>query len=105
MASSKQLFANSEMIRDCAQQIREIAGQMKNNLEDVASKIKSTENTFIAESADEMRDKFEALKPELEKYEAYLVKVANYLEQNIADPVEIVERVASQNVAAIKKPQ
>ena len=47
----------------------------------------------------------EKIKAELEKYEAYLLKVANYLEQNVAEPMEIVEQVAIQNVAAIKKPQ
>lgn len=105
MANTQQLFVNPEMIRALAQQIRQISGQIKQNINDVALKIKSTENIYIANSATEMRDKFEALKPELEKYEAYLLKVANYLEQNIADPLEIVERVASQNVASIQKPQ
>ena len=105
MPNPQQLYVNSDMIRALAQQIRQISGQMKNNINDVALKIKSTESIYVAESATEMRDKFDALKPELEKYEAYLLKVANYLEQNVAEPMEIVEQVAIQNVAAIKKPQ
>ncbi len=105
MPNNQQLFANPDMIRALAQQIRTLSGQIKQNINDVALKIKSTESIYVANSATEMRDKFEALKPELEKYEAYLLKVANYLEQNIADPLEIVERVASQNVASIQKPQ
>ncbi|MBP0970652.1 MAG: hypothetical protein J5753_01300 [Oscillospiraceae bacterium] len=105
MPNNQQLFANPDMIRALAQQIRTLSGQIKQNINDVALKIKSTESIYVANSATEMRDKFEALKPELEKYEAYLLKVANYLEQNIADPLEIVERVASQNVASISKPQ
>lgn len=52
-----------------------------------------------------MRDKFNELKPELEKFDSYLRKIANYLNQNVAEPTEVTDQVASQNVANIKKPQ
>lgn len=52
-----------------------------------------------------MRDRYEELKPELEKFYSYLRKVAAYLKQNVAEPAEVLDRVAQQNVANIKKPQ
>ena len=51
-----------------------------------------------------MRDKFTELKPQFEKFTAYVKKVATYLIQNVAEPAEVTDQVASQNVANIKKP-
>ena len=104
MPRSRELFVNPEMIRSHAAQIRQISGMIKDNLSQVSAKIKSTESIYVAESATEMREKFDTLKPELDKFESYLLKVANYLEQNVAEPAEIVDRVAAQNVASIRKP-
>jgi energy-converting hydrogenase Eha subunit F len=53
----------------------------------------------------EMRDKFANLEPELGKFTAYLRKVAAYLTQNVADTAEVVDQIAAQNVASIRKPQ
>ena len=78
---------------------------MKDTLDNLVIKMESTEATYQAQSATDMRDKFNELKPELEKFTAYLRKVSAYLIQNVAEPAEVVDQVASQNVASIKKPR
>lgn len=104
MAAS-QIFVNPEEIRNCANNIEGISGRMKDTLADLNTKILSTESIYQAQSATDMREKFEQLRPELEKFDSYLTKIANYLKQNVAEPTEVTDNVASQNVANIRKPQ
>ncbi len=101
MADSRELFVNPNEIRNCSNQINSIADQMKDTLDNLVIKMESTEATYQAQSATDMRDKFNELKPELEKFTAYLRKVSAYLIQNVAEPAEVVDQVASQNVASI----
>lgn len=98
------IFVNPEQIRNCSSKVNGIAGEMESTLADLVAKMASTENIYQAQSATDMRDKFEQLRPELEKFTAYLKKVSTYLVQNVAEPAEITDQVASQNVATIKKP-
>lgn len=100
-----ELFVNPEEIRVCAGKLRQYAEQMNNTLGNFRVKMRSTEDFYEAESAFEMREKFTSLEPELEKFTAYIRKVAAYLEQNVADPAEVVDQVASHNVANIRKPR
>lgn len=78
---------------------------IKDTLDTLVAKMESTQSTYQAQSATEMRDRFNELKPELEKFDSYLRKIATYLTQNVADPADVTDQVASQNVANIKKPQ
>lgn len=103
--ANREMFVNPEGIRSCADSLRQYADQMNCTLDDFRSKIRSTEAIFESDSADAMREKFRTMEPELEKFTAYVRKVAAYLNQNVADPAEVVDQVASQNVASIKKPQ
>ncbi len=104
MANSE-LFVNPEEIRVCANRLKQYAEEMDGTLQDFRTKIKSTEEFYEANSAMEMRDKFANLEPELGKFTAYLRKVAAYLTQNVADTAEVVDQIAAQNVASIRKPQ
>ncbi len=103
MASS-QIFVNPAEIRNCSSKIIGYANDIKAALDDVTVKMQSTEAIYQAQSATDMRDKYNTLKPELEKFDSYLRKVATYLTQNVAEPAEVTDQVASQNVANIKKP-
>lgn len=98
------IFVSPEEIRNCSNKINGIANDMEATLSDLASKIASTESIYQAQSATDMRDRFNELKPNLEKFTAYLKKVSTYLVQNVADPADVTDRVASQNVASIRKP-
>ena len=104
MAASKELFVNPEALRDASNRITNIANQMKDTLDTLVVKIDGTEATYQAQSATEMRERFQELKPQFEKFTAYLRKVSAYLIQNVAEPAEVVDQVAAQNVASIKKP-
>ena len=104
MANSE-MFVNPEEIRVCANRLKQYAEDMNNTLEDFRRKEKSTEEIYECNSATDMRDKFATLEPELEKFTAYLRKVAAYLTQNVAEPAEVVDQIAAQNVASIRKPQ
>jgi uncharacterized protein YukE len=104
MAASKELFVNPEAIKSCSNQITGISEKMKDTLDNIVVKMASTEQYYQAQSATEMRDKFNELKPEFEKFTNYLKKVAAYLIQNVAEPAEVVDQTAVQNVASIKKP-
>lgn len=104
MASSA-IFVNPDEIRGCADRLTTVADQIKGTLDDLVIKIASTETNYQAQSATDMRDKFNELKPELEKFDSYLRKISTYLKQNVAEPAEVTDQVASQNVANIKKPQ
>ena len=103
--ANKEIFVNPAEIRNCSTKLSGFADQMKDTLDDLVVKIESTEAIYQAQSATDMRDKFNQLKPELEKFTAYIRKVANYLTQNVAEPAEVTDQVASQNVASIRKPQ
>lgn len=104
MAANKELFVNPQEIKNCSNQINSISAQMKETLDDLVVKMASTEQYYQAQSATEMREKFNELKPEFEKFTNYLKKVATYLVQNVAEPAEVVDQMAVQNVASIKKP-
>ena len=105
MANARELLVNPAEIRNCSNQINTYANEMKDTLDNIAVKIDSTEAYYQAQSATEMRDKFNELKPEFEKFTGYLRKVAAYLTQNVAEPAEVVDQIAVQNVASIKKPR
>ena len=102
---SSEIFVNPEGIRDCANQLEMKASEIENTLGQLTTKIGSTQSIFESNSATDMRDRYEELKPELDKFYSYLRKVAAYLKQNVAEPAEVLDRVAQQNVANIKKPQ
>jgi len=104
MAASE-IFVNPAEIRNCSNRLVTTADQIKGTLDDLVIKMESTEATYQAQSATDMRDKFNELKPEFEKFDSYLRKIATYLTQNVAEPTEVTDQVASQNVASIKKPQ
>ena len=104
MANSKELFVNPELIRNCAEKIKDYAARIKNTLEDLVVKMQSTEATYQAQSATEMGDKFNELKSILDNYYEYLINIANFLTQNVAEPAEVVDQIAVQNVASIHKP-
>lgn len=102
--ANKEIFVNPAEIRNCSNKLNGYADSMKDTLDNLVIKMQSTEATYQAQSAVDMRDKFNELKPELDKFTAYIRKVAAYLTQNVADPTEVTDQVASQNVANIKKP-
>lgn len=102
--ANKEIFVNPTEIRNCSNKLNGYADEMKDTLDNLIIKMDATESTYQAQSAIDMRDKFNELRPELEKFTAYLRKVAAYLTQNVADPAEVTDQVASQNVASIKKP-
>lgn len=104
MASSE-IFVNPGEIRNCSSKLTNTANQIKSTMDDLVIKIASTETNYQAQSASDMRDKFNELRPELERFDSYLRKIATYLTQNVAEPAEVTDQVASQNVASIKKPQ
>lgn len=103
--ANKEIFVNPAEIRNCSSKLNGFADQMEGTFNELIIKIEGTESTYQAQSATDMRDKFNQLKPELEKFTAYIRKVANYLTQNVAEPAEVTDQVASQNVASIRKPQ
>ena len=103
--ANRELFVNPEGIRICAGRLKQYAEEMNMTLDDFRIKVRSTEEFFQSNSAMEMREKFAGLEGELEKFTSYLRKVSAYLTQNVADPADVVDQVASQNVASIKKPQ
>lgn len=103
--ANKEIFVNPAEIKNCANKLNGFADNMKETLDNLVIKIQSTESIYQAQSATDMRDKFNELKPELEKFTAYIRKVAAYLTQNVADPAEVTDQVAAQNVASIKKPR
>lgn len=98
------IFVSPEEIRNCSNKINGIANDMEATLNDLVIKMASTEAIYQAQSATDMREKFDTLKPQLEKFTAYLKKVSTYLVQNVAEPADVTDRVASQNVASIRKP-
>lgn len=102
---ASEIFVNPQEIRNCVVKINSYADNMEDQLNDLIAKIESTASTYQADSANDMRDKFNELKPEITKFTAYLRKVANYLNQNVAEPAEITDAVAQQNVASIHRPQ
>lgn len=103
--ANRELFVDPESIRVCADRLKQYAEEMNNTLDDFRRKVKGTEEFYESNSAIDMRDKFTTLEPELEKFTAYIRKVAAYLTQNVADPAEVVDQIAAQNVATIRKPQ
>lgn len=102
--TNTELFINPEAVRTLAHQFETIATRMNTTLNSVATEIQNTEATYQAQSATDMRDKFNEVKSKIEVFVNYLNKVAAYLVQNVADPADVVDQVASNNVAAIKKP-
>ena len=67
MASSE-IFVNPEGIRGCANQLESKASDIENTLGQLTAKMGSTQAIFESNSATDMRDRFEELKPELEKF-------------------------------------
>lgn len=102
--ANKELFINPEAVRSLAESFNNIATRISETLNSVSSEVQNTESLYQAQSATDMRDKFNEIKSVIDKYAAYLRKVATYLTQNVADPADVVDSIASQNVAAIKKP-
>ena len=102
--ANKELFVNPQEIKLCAEKLKLYAEEMNITMNDFRRKIKSTESIYMAKSAMEMRDKFAGMEAELEKFTAYIRKVSAYLNQNVAEPAEVVEQIATQKVANIKKP-
>lgn len=103
--ATQELFINPEAVRALAQQFQTISSRMNTTLNNISTEIDNTENTFQSQAATDMRDKFIEVKNSIETFVNYLNKVATYLVQNVADPADVVDQVASSNVAAIKKPQ
>lgn len=98
------IFVNPAEIEECATRMESISNRMKDTLDDLVVQIESTQSIYEADSATEMREKFNVLKPELEKFSDYLKKVANYLKQNVVETAKITDEVAISNVANIRKP-
>ena len=105
MANRTELFINPEAVRSLAAQFNQIASRMDGTLNSISAEIQNTEPYYQSQSASDMRDKFNEVRNVIDTFVNYLNKVATYLVQNVADPAEIVDQVASNNVAAIKKPQ
>ena len=102
--ANTELFINPESVRSLADSFNTIASRISDTLNSVATEINNTESIYQAQSASDMRDRFNEIRSTIDKYAEYLKKVATYLVQNVADPADVVDQVASQNVAAIKKP-
>lgn len=105
MAKTVELFINPQAVRALAGQFQTLSTRMINTLTSVSNEIQNTETTYQAQSATDMRDKFNEVKAKLDQFYVYLERVATYLIQNVADPADVVDQVASSNVASIKKPQ
>lgn len=104
MAGSK-IFVDPNEVKSCSDRISKIAGDIKETLNEAAGKMSSTEQNFQSQAAIDMRDKFNSMKGDFDKFEAYLNKIASYLKQNVADPVTAINAAAVKNVASIKKPK
>ena len=104
MAGSE-IFVDPNEVKNCASKIKGYAGDIKECLNEAAGKMRSTEQNFQSQAASDMRDKFEAMKADFDKFENYLNKVASYLTQNVAEPVTAINAAAVKNVASIKKPK
>ena len=104
MAGSNELYIVPEQIRNYSNKIQTYADMIDDELANFVAQMQSTEITYQAQSATEMREKFESIRATLEKYAAHLRKIAAFLNQAVAEPAEVVEQVAVQNVASIHKP-
>ncbi|MDE5618930.1 MAG: WXG100 family type VII secretion target [Ruminococcus sp.] len=103
MAST--IFVNPEGIKDNANTIRTYSAQIGEIIAEISTTIAGTESNYQSQAASDMREKFNSMKPSLDKFEAYLNKVATYLVQNVADTTSAVNNANVQNVASIRKPQ
>ncbi|MCM1506001.1 MAG: WXG100 family type VII secretion target [Ruminococcus flavefaciens] len=99
------IFVNPTGVKECAEQIKSYAAKINDVLNEVSSLMSGTAVNYQSQAAEDMREKFASMKPDMDKFQAYLNKVAAYLNQNVADPTSTVSSTNVQNVANINKPQ
>ncbi len=101
---NSELFVNPQQLNAIAADFKMLASQIDGILTNASTTMAQTQSVYESESGEAMREQFRSLKGQLDQFNNYLVKVANYLVQNVAEPAKVVEQVAKSNVAAIKKP-
>ena len=99
------IFVDPEQVRTYAGQIRALATDMDTYLKQASGKMQSTETNYQSEAATRMRENFAAMQVDFQRFVSYLGKIASYLEQNVAEPVQTLNNAHIQEVANIRKPK
>ena len=99
------IFVDPEQVKTYAGQIKALATDIDTYLKQASGKMQSTESNYQSQAASDMRSNFAAMQGDFQRFVSYLTKIANYLEQNVADPVQTLNQAHIQEVANIRKPK
>ncbi|MDO5559703.1 MAG: hypothetical protein Q4F95_08910 [Oscillospiraceae bacterium] len=102
MADTERIFLNHAEIKNCAQQIGSYNEKIKDQLDDFATQISKVQS-WDAMGASEMRDNFNALKPDFAKFYEYLSKVVKFINQNVSDDAITLDTSIKNNAMPLKK--
>lgn len=99
MASSR-TFINPEAIRNSATAISGYNEQIKEKLGTFTSLVESVEWEALGASA--MLESFNSVKPTFEDFYNYVVKIVNFLNQNVAEDAETLDAAIQGNAGELR---
>lgn len=102
MADTERIFLNHAEITASAQQISNYNEKIKGLLDDFTTEIAKVQS-WDAMGAAEMRDNFNALKPDFAKFYSYLSKVVKFLNQNVSSDAITLDTSIKNNAMPLKK--
>ncbi len=102
MVSTERIFIDPQAIRGCSAVMKLQNREMRDLLSEFTAEIEKLDLNWDALGATEMRESFETLKPQFENFDSYVRKVTNFLDQNVAESVEVLDTVIEGNASQLK---
>ncbi len=102
MAITQNIFVNSDEIRNNASKIEKYNNEMNDCLNDFKVIMGQVDGCWESQGSVELRQNFDALKPDFDKFYTYLTKVVKYLNQNVAADAETLDATIKSNAVALQ---
>ncbi|MBP1566010.1 MAG: hypothetical protein IJP18_10340 [Oscillospiraceae bacterium] len=102
MASTERIFINPQGIRQSSTYMKIQNAAMRGLLNNFTNEIHKLDLNWDALGATEMTEAFETLKPQFEAFDNYVEKITTFLDQNVAENVQSLDKAIEGNASRLK---
>ncbi len=102
MAITQNIFVNSDEIKNNASKIEKYNNEINDCLNDFKVIMGQVDGCWESQGSVELKQKFDTLKPDFDKFYSYLNKVVKFLNQNVAADAETLDSTIKNNAVALQ---
>ncbi len=102
MAITQNIFVNSDEIRSNASKVDKYNKDINDCLDEFKKIMGLVDGAWESQGSIELKQKFDTLKPDFDKFYSYLNKVVKFLNQNVAAEAENLDATIKSNAVALQ---